>query len=410
MFLYRLVTFIYFIFVLPLKLIIFKETRTYIQVRLRSSKKNLDFDEANVYVFHASSGEAEYAFPIIRELKDQRPNCKIIMTFFSNSYVDALNSNPDIDQVIPLPLDLPGPTYSFLKRSKARAVFISRTDLWPELLTQAQKLDTPVVLFSRTQVPINNILKRMYYRWIFKKLTFISVVSLDDKKYVLNVHPQANVFVHGDSRWDQVQFKLAQNPSVHFLKPTFVAGSIWPEDFKFLSTAWDKKFGQMIIVPHEKDESFFRAIKTFFANKDYIVKFISEWDFKVNFEKLNVDFDILVVDRFGILSRLYQNSYGSFIGGSFKKKVHSVMESLVSNTPVIVGPMNENNREAQIFKKVQVEPDSKIKAVNVAHNSQEIRNLIHLIHKNHSSTKPQFIDIGGSVSKSFLKDVIGHNF
>ncbi len=216
MFLYRLVTFIYFIFVLPLKLIIFKETRTYIQVRLRSSKKNLDFDEANVYVFHASSGEAEYAFPIIRELKDQRPNCKIIMTFFSNSYVDALNSNPDIDQVIPLPLDLPGPTYSFLKRSKARAVFISRTDLWPELLTQAQKLDTPVVLFSRTQVPINNILKRMYYRWIFKKLTFISVVSLDDKKYVLNVHPQANVFVHGDSRWDQVQFKLAQNPSVHF--------------------------------------------------------------------------------------------------------------------------------------------------------------------------------------------------
>lgn len=409
---YRLATFCYLIFVFPLKLLLFKETRAYLKTRLQSAKNKKLFrpTKEKVYVFHAASGEAEYAFPIIRELKSLRPKCKVIMTFFSNSYLDVVFANSDIDEVIPLPMDLPAPTRSFLKRSKASAVFIARTDLWPEFLHQAHSLQIPLVLFSRTQVPVTNYFKKKYYRWLFKHLNLISVVSNIDKKNVLDIAPKANVFIHGDSRWDQVQHKLAQNPSVQFLKPTFVAGSIWPEDFEFLSTAWDKKFGQLIIVPHEKDDAFFKTIKSFFSSRGYIVKFLSEWDFKVNFEKLNVDFDILIVDKFGVLPRLYKHSYGAFIGGSFKKKVHSVMESLVSNTPVIVGPFNQNNREAQIFKNVQVEPDSPLKAVNEIQNAQQFRNLIQQIYKHHLNTKPQFIDIDGSVSKSFLKDIIGSNY
>ncbi len=373
--------------------------RLNITPNLRVGSKNQTF------VFHAASGEAEYAFPIIRELKKQRPDCKIIMTFFSNSYIDVINTNPEIDEAIPLPLDLPGPTRSFLKQTGPAAIFISRTDLWPEMITQCQNLKIPVILFSRTQVPIKNIFKKLYYRWLYKKIDIISVVTNEDKKNILNIYPKANVIIHGDSRWDQVQHKLSLNPKVQYLKPTLVAGSIWPEDFVFLSTAWDKKFGQLILVPHETDDVFFKNIKSFFSKKGYIVKFLSEWDFKVNFEKLNVDFDVLIVDKFGVLPRLYYNSYAAFIGGSFKNKVHSVMEALVCNTPVIVGPYNENNREAAIFKNIQVEPDSKIMAVNIATTSQEIRNLIQDIHKNHLKTKPQFIDIDGNVSKSFLKDI-----
>ncbi len=404
---YRLISFFYLIFIFPIKIILFKGTRDYIILRLRHSKNSdLKTSVDATYIFHASSGEAEYAFPIIRELKSQIPTCKVIMTYFSNSYVDVIEKNPEIDQVIPLPLDLPGPTRSFLKLHQPTIFFISRTDLWPELLTQCQNLKIPTVLFSRTQVPVKNLLRKSYYQWIFQKLSLISVVTSEDKTNVLNIMPKAKVLVHGDSRWDQVQHKLSLNPKVQYLKPTFVAGSIWPEDFNFLSTAWDKKFGQLILVPHEKDEAFFKTIKSYFTSKGYILKFLSEWDFKVNFEKLNVDFDVLIVDQFGVLPRLYFNSYAAFIGGSFKQKVHSVMEALVCNTPVIVGPFHQNNREAEIFKKVQVEPDSSIKAVNVAKTSQEIRNLIYEIHKKHVKEKPNFLDIDGNVSKSFLKDVL----
>jgi 3-deoxy-D-manno-octulosonic-acid transferase len=408
---YRLLTFFYLIFILPIKILLFKETRTYLSLRLKYAKKrHSNTADIQTFVFHASSGEAEYAFPIIRELKNKIPHCKIVMTYFSDSYLDVIEKAPEVDEAIPLPLDLPGPTRSFLKDINPTAIFISRTDLWPEFLTQAKQLKIPLILFSRTQVPVTNFIKKYYYSWLYKHLSLISVVTQEDKNNILKIYPAAHVLVHGDSRWDQVQYKLSLNPAVHYLKPTFVAGSLWPEDFNFLSTAWDKKFGQLIIVPHEKDEVFFKTIKSYFSNKGYILKFLSEWDFKVNFEKLNVDFDVLVIDQFGVLPRLYQNSYASFIGGSFKKKVHSVMESLVSNTPVIVGPFNQNNREAQIFKNVQIEPDSPIKAVNEVHNSQQIRNLIHEIYKNHLETKPQFIDIGGSVSQHFIKDFIDGKF
>lgn len=407
---YRFFTFFYLSFILPIKFIFFKESREYVFSRLKSSRKKLNLKtnpNDKVYLFHAASGEAEYAFPIIRELKSRRPNCKIVMTYFSNSYVDVVLTHPEIDLVLPLPLDLPGPTRSFLKSIKPSAIFIARTDLWPEFICQAKRLDIPLVLFSRTQTPIKGYLKKKYYAWLYKKLNLISVVDAEDKKNILSLLPKAKVYVHGDARWDQVQYKLALNPSVQYLKPTFVAGSLWPEDFSFLSTSWDKKYGQLIIVPHEKDDAFFKTIKTFFSSKGYNVKFLSHCDLKKNFEKLNVDYDVLIVDQFGVLPRLYKNSYGAFIGGSFKKKVHSVMEALVSNTPVIVGPFNQNNREAQIFKKIPIEPDSNVRAVNEVQNSQQIRNVIQEIYKNHLKTKPQFIDVGGSVSKSFLKDIIG---
>lgn len=362
------------------------------------------------YLFHASSGEAEYAFPIIRELKSQRPNCKVVMTYFSDSYIDVVFKNDEIDLVLPLPIDLPGPTRSLLQKYKFSAVLISRTDLWPEFLTQCNSLNIPVILFSRTQKEISNFARKSYYSWLFKKLKFISAVTLQDKKNVLDILPNAKVYTHGDTRWDQVIYKLKMQPNIEFLKPTFVAGSIWPEDFSFLSTAWSKKFGQLVIVPHEKDDVFISSMRNFFKSKDYGVKLLSDCEMPIGFTKLNVDFDVLIVDRFGVLPRLYKNSYGSFVGGSFKRKVHSVMESIGCNTPVIVGPKNQNNREAQLFKKLEIEPGSNLFAVNEAKSSQEIRSLIIKILKNHETNPPEFIELGGSVSKGFLKDFIGHNY
>ncbi len=86
------------------------------------------------------------------------------------------------------------------------------------------------------------------------------------------------------------------------------------------------------------------------------------------------------------------------------------MESIGCNTPVIVGPKNQNNREAQLFKKLEIEPGSNLFAVNEAKSSQEIRSLFIKILKNHETNPPEFIELGGSVSKGFLKDFIGHNY
>ncbi len=51
---------------------------------------------------------------------------------------------------------------------------------------------------------------------------------------------------------------------------------------------------------------------------------------------------------------MYQWADLAFVGGSFKKEVHSVMEPLAWGVPVVVGPKNHNNREAQEFKRLNI--------------------------------------------------------
>ena len=60
---------------------------------------------------------------------------------------------------------------------------------------------------------------------------------------------------------------------------------------------------------------------------------------------------VLIIDQIGILADLYKWADWALIGGSFKGKVHSVMEALSQGCYTFVGPFHGNNREALEFKK-----------------------------------------------------------
>src|SRR6185437_15712095 len=66
------------------------------------------FDRPPIWI-HASSGEFEYARPVIRQLKAADPAQPIVVTYFSPSYASAIAATPGVDWSTPLPLDLPGP-------------------------------------------------------------------------------------------------------------------------------------------------------------------------------------------------------------------------------------------------------------------------------------------------------------
>jgi 3-deoxy-D-manno-octulosonic-acid transferase len=60
------------------------------------------------------------------------------------------------------------------------------------------------------------------------------------------------------------------------------------------------------------------------------------------------------VDQTGILAELYTQAQFAFVGGSFKKTVHSVMEPLAAGCVTFVGPKHQNNREALAIKNVKL--------------------------------------------------------
>jgi 3-deoxy-D-manno-octulosonic-acid transferase len=313
---------------------------------------------------HAASGEFEYAKPIIRELKKKDPYTPIVVTYYSPSYAKAIASFPGVDYSQPLPLDLPGPVHSFLKWLNPEALLIARTDLWPELLRQTAERKIPSLLFSATIRPFEGVryFARPYARMVFSYISAIFAVS-DKDLHALNQLGETRAQVRGDTRFDQVLFRL-QNPKEIKIarRPNrpliLVAGSTWPEDENVLFAAalplLKENLLSLIVVPHEPHAAHVDAIKKFFIDHELscsLYSEISEWQTSV-----------LIVDVMGVLAEMYAAGDIAFVGGSFRAKVHSVMEPLGAGLQTLVGPHYMNNREAIEFHNAD-DPDSAVVVV-----------------------------------------------
>jgi 3-deoxy-D-manno-octulosonic-acid transferase len=56
--------------------------------------------------------------------------------------------------------------------------------------------------------------------------------------------------------------------------------------------------------------------------------------------------NVFLIDKIGYLADCYRFADLAFVGGSFKEKIHSVMEPLCCGLPVLSGPYYANNPEA----------------------------------------------------------------
>lgn len=322
---------------------------------------------------HASSGEFEYAKPVIRRLKETHADVPVVVTYFSPTYSKAATSFPGVAQASPLPLDLPGPCSDFLRKTKPRVLLISRTDLWPEMLHQCRRAEVPAVVFSYTQKAFRSPFKKAFTRWMLNWIDRIYCVSPADLDHVSSLGTGLPVEVMGDTRYDQVAFRLSHpKPLPEALRPRdgipcFIAGSSWPEDEAVLLPALaplllEKKL-KLILVPHEPTKAHLEALRGQLEALDLKFGYFSTGD-------AWPDEHVLVVDQVGVLAELYAWGDFAFIGGSFRKSVHSVMEALGAGLMTFVGPFHENNREALEFKET---PIGDYTGVTVVKSADELR-------------------------------------
>lgn len=335
------------VFLLPFN----KKLRQSLQLRKLSYKKN-SLSRSPIWI-HASSGEFEYAKPIITQIKRSYPDEKIMVTYSSPSYASVIESYPGVDLALPAPLDTPSAPFLFIKKHRPKTLLIARTDLWPQTLKAARTLQIPTLLFSCTMRPLSGfrLLFKLYYKVLFNLVDEIYCVSDFDKENILNSGCKSKVDVKGDTRFDQVieRIRTAKVPDLISKNerdlPTVVAGSTWNEDEVALLPALadhlknDK--ARLILVPHELETAHLMQLEKKLETLDLSYSIMSrceEWTTST-----------LVVDQKGILAELYLAGNLAFVGGSFKGKVHSVMEPLAAGNPTVVGPFYKNNREATIL-------------------------------------------------------------
>ncbi|MGE0527896.1 MAG: 3-deoxy-D-manno-octulosonic acid transferase [Bdellovibrionales bacterium] len=353
--LYRLFIIPLVALILPFFLPFLPKLRSGLGLRLRPLKIP-EFANDPIWI-HAASGEFEYAKAVIRELKLRHPDIPIVVTYFSPTYRRAVETFEGIDFACPLPLDLPGPCASFLKRVHPRALWIARTDFWPEMITQTARRKIPRLVFAYTQRDPSqmNILSRALRRWVLIRLDQILCVAEGDREALkrLGLDDGVSVSVAGDTRYDQVEYRLRTGrPLPPDLKPDpgrfcLVAGSTWEEDELVLIPAVQEllKAGRLklIVVPHEPTDAHLKRLRTRLEAYGLTAALFSSeasWPHR----------HALIVDEVGVLAELYRWGDFALVGGSFRKSVHSVMEALGAGCRTFVGPKHHNNREALEFQ------------------------------------------------------------
>ncbi len=340
--------------------------------------KNLQALPARPIWIHASSGEIEYAKSVIRDLKDQFPQIPILVTYFSPSAKKLIQKFPGIDLAMALPWDLPLPVDAFLNFYKPRAFLVARTDVWPELARNLKKRQIPSVLFAATlsdESSRQGFFSGALTRVALNSLNHIFCVSPEDLKNLQELKIETKIEVAGDTRFDQVLYRLQHPPLIKTsLKPRstqkiWICGSTWPEDEALLIPSfkdWIEQGGRVILAPHELNEERLEDLEQLFAQNGWSSE---RYNFVANWTS-----SILLVDQIGCLQELYTWGSVAFVGGSFKGKVHSVMEPLCAGLPVLVGPYHINNREALQFQHSLLAPG--VFAVNQVQSIDDFRLIL----------------------------------
>lgn len=291
-----------------------------------------------IWVHAASLGEFEQGKPIIEALRLQYPNYAILISFFSPSGLEPSKRYPHADHICYLPMDGKKNAKAFIETANPKLAIFIKYEFWYYYLTTLQEKQIPTLLIAaifRKDQPFFKWYGQLH-RKILKTYSAIFVQNENSLALLRECGYTGEAMISGDSRFDRVATisrQFSSNPVVDSFiqgRTTLVAGSTWPKDHVLLQemmhTFPDLCF---IIAPHHVDASSIEAS----------CKQIPEAITYTNAEK-GQSGRILLIDRIGLLTKLYHYADIAWIGGGFDKEgVHNVLEAAVYHKPVLLGPI-----------------------------------------------------------------------
>ncbi|GIJ94865.1 3-deoxy-D-manno-octulosonic acid transferase [Capnocytophaga stomatis] len=311
-------------------------------------QENIQKGERYVWVHTASLGEFEQGLPVIKALKNRGK--KILVTFFSPSGYEIRKNSPDADLVVYLPLDTPKNARKFLEIVQPEMAIFVKYEFWYHYLNELKNRGIRTYLLSGI-FRENQIFFKPYgamMRDCLRAFYHFFVQNEKSKKLLQSIGFE-NITVSGDTRFDRVSEILKRDNSLDFMEAfkgnslCVVFGSSWESDEEIYLKAInysDNKNVKYVIAPHdikpEKIDSFRRkiALKTvFFSEKEG--KNLSEYD-------------VLILDTIGILTKVYSYADIAYVGGGMGNSgLHNVLEPAVFGIPVMIGKNYDKFAEAK---------------------------------------------------------------
>lgn len=314
---------------------------------------NISRDGRYVWVHAASLGEFEQGRPLIERIKRERPELKVLLTFFSPSGYEVRKNYEGADAICYLPLDTPSNVKAFLDIVKPCMAIFVKYEFWGNYIEELSRRGIPTYLISAIFRP-----KQIFFRpWgrMFRKMMgcydHVFVQDENSRKLLAGIGVN-NVTVAGDTRFDRVLDIMKQTfeiPECEAFSPhdrefkTIVAGSSWSPDESYLLPFFNSNEGvKLIIAPHEVNEERIAEIESKLTRLSCRLS-------KCTVEEA-AKCDCLIVDCYGKLSSLYRYGDMAYVGGGFGVGIHNLNEAAVYGIPVVFGPNHGKFKEAHDLK------------------------------------------------------------
>ncbi len=300
------------------------------------------------WVHCASLGEFEQGKPLIEALQQNKEGTKVLVTFFSPSGYEIKKNDPTFDYVCYLPTDTPTNAHKFVKMLNIKAAFFVKYEFWFHYINALHHAKTPIYSISAIFRPTQYFFTP-YGKWFRGQLEKIDHFFVQDKasQQLLQQYKIEQVTITGDTRFDSVYSQSqAMDPllEIEIFKanaPLIVAGSTWAPDEKLLAELLSQlpDHFKIIIAPHEIGASHIHQIQTTF--QAYAPLLYSE-----NNTTAWAKGRILIIDKIGILKKVYRYADYTYVGGAFETGLHNILEPAVFGKPIFFGPIYHKFNEA----------------------------------------------------------------
>lgn len=311
-------------------------------------KKNISEGDSIIWVHTASLGEFEQGLPIIEQLKQNYPEYRILVTFFSPSGYEVKKNTAAADLVTYLPMDTKKNAIEFLDLVNPKLVIFVKYEIWPNYLRALSQRNIPTLLISAL-FKENQIYFKSYGGFMRKALHNFTHIFVQDTKSIelLSKINIKNTAISGDTRFDRVIEILERDNNLAFMEnfkngaKTLVAGSTWPDDEEVLVPYINTGESSLkfVLAPHNIKPEHINKLKSSINKKTILYSELENKDLSA--------YEVLIIDTIGLLTKIYSYAEISYVGGGFATGLHNTLEPAVYGIPVIIGPSFKGFKEAE---------------------------------------------------------------
>lgn len=328
-----------------------KEKKEFFHKRI---KQNLDILKKEKYIWvHCSSvGEVNLSEALVKKILSERAE-RILLTVMTDTGMGTAKEkykNTERVDILYFPLDDKNVIKNILERIEMKILILIETEIWPNLITECHKNGKVIVVNGRISDRSFGRYEKLsfYLRGVFKDVDGFYMQSKLDSERIIKIGADENrVETLGNLKFD-IDLERFDEKTKEELKKflgvdgrkVFTAGSTRTGENEIILQVFKKLTNTiLILVPRHIERV--PVIEELIKKEGLTYKKYSKID-SDNFEKT----DIILVDKIGVLRKLYSIADIAFVGGTLVDiGGHSLLEPLFYGKTPIFGPYLQNVKD-----------------------------------------------------------------